>query len=36
MENNLTFEMMAAQPEMMAAHLYQIFQNHSIDIPQDK
>jgi len=36
MENNLTFEMMAAQPEMMAAQLYQIFQNHSIDIPQDK
>lgn len=36
MENNLTPEMMAAQPEMMAAQLYQIFQNHSIDIPQDK
>jgi len=29
MENNLT-------PEMMAAQLYQTFQNHSIDIPQDK
>jgi hypothetical protein len=29
MKNNLT-------PEMMAAQLYQIFQNQSIDIPQDK
>lgn len=29
MEKNLT-------PQMMANQLYQTFQNHSIDIPQDK
>lgn len=29
MKNNLT-------PEMMAAHLFQTFQSHGIDIPQDK
>ena len=29
MKNNLT-------PETMAAHLFQMFQSHAIDIPQDK
>ena len=29
MKTNLT-------PETMASHLYQMFQNHAIDIPQDK
>jgi hypothetical protein len=29
MKNNLT-------PETMAAHLFQVFQSHAIDIPQDK
>ena len=29
MKNNLT-------PETMAAHLFQMFQSHAIDIPQEK